>query len=98
MEAYSKKLTNNQKLAIESERSRLKEIDETRAKKLELKARLTALGKPKKPMPAFFLFHVDELQKSKTNPVNSKAKYDALSDTLKSDYKQKAAVLHDEYK
>lgn len=98
MEAYSKKLTKDQKLAIQSERSRLKENDAMRAKKVALKNRQKELGKPKQPISAFILFHVDESKKSKTNALSSKAKYDALSETQKSVYKQTAAALRDEYK
>lgn len=98
IEAYNKKLTNEQKLAIKDERVRLKERDEKRAKKLELKSRQEKYGKPKYPASAFILFHIDESKKSKTNVQNSKAKYDALSESQKLAYNQKAVALRDEYK
>lgn len=98
MEEYNKKITQEQKLAIQGERSRLKDLDEKRAKKLELKNRLTELGRPKKALSAFVLFHIDESKKSKTTAINNKVKYDALSEAQKSIYKQKAATLREEYK
>lgn len=98
MEAYNKKLTEDQKLAMKDERIRLKELDEKRAKKLELKERQKKYGKPKMPLSAFFLFHMEESKKSKTNVLSTKAKYDALSETQKSQYIQKAAALRVEYK
>lgn len=97
-EAHNKTITTEQKLAIKDERIRLKEIDEKRAKKVELKNRRTELGKPKQPLSAFLLFHVEESKKSKTNVHNTKIKYDALNETQKSIYKQKATALRDEYK
>lgn len=98
IEAYNKKLTDDQKSAIKDERIRLKELDEKRAKKVELKTLQTKLGKPKQPLSAFLLFHVDESKKSKTTVSSTKTKYDALSEAQKSAYKQKAAALRDEYK
>lgn len=98
MEVHNKKITTEQKLAIKGERMRLKELEEKRAKKLELKNRQTELGKPKQPLSAFLLFHVDECKKSKTNVLSTKTKYDALNETQKSIYKQKATALRDEYK
>lgn len=98
MEVYKKNLTNEQKLAIEDEKVRLKELEGKRAEKLELKTRQKELGMPNRPTSAFFLFHSEESKKSKTNVRNSKVKYDALTDVQKSIYKQKAAALFDEYK
>lgn len=98
LEAYNKNITNEQKLAIKDERIRLKELDEKRAQKLELKSRQMEFGKPKQSLSAFLLFHVEESKKSKTNVRNTKVKYDALNETQKSAYKQKAAALRDEYK
>lgn len=98
MEAYNKKLTEDQKLAMKDERIRLKELDEKRAKKLELKERQKKYGKPKMPLSAFLLFHMEESKKSKTNVLSTKAKYDALSETQKSQYIQKAAASRVEYK
>lgn len=98
IEAYDKKITEEQKLAIRDERFRLKEVDEKRAQKLELKNRQEKYGKPKQPLSAFLLFHVEETKKSKTNVQNTKAKYDAMSEAQKSAFKQKAATLRDEYK
>lgn len=98
MEAYNKKITDEQKLAIKDERIRLKELDEKRATKLEVKNRQAKYGKPKQPLSAFLLFHVDESKKAKTNVQATKAKYDALNETQKSVYKQKATALREEYK
>lgn len=98
IEAYNKKITKEQKSAIKDERVRLKELDEKLAQKLELKNRQEKFGKPKQPLSAFLLFHVDESKKSKTTVQNTKVKYDALSEAQKSAYKQKASALRDEYK
>lgn len=98
VEAYNKKITDEQKLAIKDERIRLKELSEKRAKKMELRNRQTELGKPKRPPSAFLMFHVEESKKAKTDVRNSKIKYDALKETQKIIYKQKAAALHEEYK
>lgn len=98
VEAYNEKITNEQKLAIKEERIRLKELDKKRAEKLEMKCRKTKFGKPKHPLSAFLLFYAEESKKSKTNIRNTKVKYDALNETQKSAYKQKATALRDEYK
>lgn len=97
-EAYNKALTKEQKLAIKDERIRLKEVEEERAKKLELKNRLKELGKPKRPTTAFLLFYADESKKSKTNVQAIKTKYETLNESQKAVYKQKAAALLEEYK
>lgn len=98
IEAYEKSLTKEQKLALKDERIRLKELESERAKKLELKTHLKKLGKPKRPMNAFLLFHVDETKKTKTNAMNSKAKYYALAESQKTAYTQKATVLLENYR
>lgn len=97
-ESYNETLTKEQKLAIKDERIRLKEVEEERAKKSELKSRLKELGKPKRPTTAFLLFYADESKKSKTNVQSIKTKYSALSESQKTAYKQKAAALLEEYR
>lgn len=97
-EAYKKALTKEQKLAIKDERIRLRELEEERGKKMELKSRLKELGKPKRPNTSFLLFYADEAKKSKTNVKDTKTKYNALSESQKAAYKQKAAVLLEEYR
>lgn len=97
-ESYNKILTKEQKLAIKNERIRIKEVDEERAKKSELKSHLKELGKPKRPTNAFLLYYADESKKSKTNVQTIKTKYGALSESQKAAYKQKAAALLEEYR
>lgn len=97
-EAYEKSLTKEQKLAIKDERIRLKELKEERANKADLRARLKELGKPKRPVSAFVLFYGDEAKKGKVNVHNAKVKYNALSESQKNAYKQKADAAFDEYR
>lgn len=85
-------------MAIEDERIRLKELSEERAKKSERKNRLSELGKPKRPISAFFLFYSDESKKAKTNAREAKAKYEGLNESQKLAYQQKADASREEYR
>lgn len=97
-EAYEKSLTKEQKLAIKDERIRLRELKEDRASKQELRARLKELGKPKRPKGAFVQFYVDELAKGKVDLKTATTKYNALNESQKSVYKQKADAAFKEYR
>lgn len=97
-EAYEKSLTKEQKLALKDERIRLKELKEERAVKQEKANRLKELGKPKRPVTAFLLFYADEATKGKVNVHDIKVKYDALSESQKNAYKQKANAALEQYK
>lgn len=76
----------------------MKELKEERAKKQELKAQLKELGKPKRPVSSFLLFYVEEATKGKVNTKSVKAKYDALTESQKNAYKQKANAALEEYR
>lgn len=83
---------------MKDERIRLKELKEENAKRAELKSRLRELGKPKRPKNAFLLYYIDENSKGKTTIHAVKPKYEALNDTEKMVYKQKAAALIEDYR
>ena len=85
-------------MAIKDERIRLRELKEDREKKQELRARLKELGKPKRPKSAFVLFYVDELAKGKLDAKAATAKYNALNESQKNAYKQKADAAFKEYR
>ncbi|XP_055298366.1 transcription factor A, mitochondrial-like [Sitodiplosis mosellana] len=97
-EEYEKSLTKEQKLAIKDERIRLRELKEDRANKQELRVRLKELGKPKRPSTAYILFYSDEAAKGKVDVKSVKAKYDALNESQKNAYKQKADAASNEYR
>lgn len=95
---YEKSLTKEQKLALKDERIRLKELKEERAQKAELKFRLNKLGKPKRPLSAFLSFYTEQLKKRKTTSKLVKDQWNSLDESQKTVYKQKAAVLTEEYR
>lgn len=96
--AYEKKLTSEQKIALKDERIRMKELKEERAQNAQRKKRLSELGKPKKPLSAFAIFYAELAIKTKTNLMEVRDKYNALSESQKNVYKQKAAALTEEYR
>lgn len=98
MAAYNQLLTKDQKLAIKDERIRRKELKERRVLNLERKARLTELGKPKKPLNSYMLFVQEERKHNGGLAKDFKTKYEALSDSQKDAYKQKAATAFAQYK
>lgn len=95
---YDKSLTKEQKLALKDERIRLRELKEERAQKAEFKYRLKKLGKPNRPLTAFILFYNEQLKKGKTTPKWLKDTWNSLDESQKNAYKQKAAVLTEEYR
>lgn len=95
---YEKKLTAEQKVALKDERIRMKELKEERAQNAQRKKQLRELGKPKRPLSAFVLFYTELANKSKTNALEVRDKYNALNESQKNVYKQKAASLAEEYR
>lgn len=91
-------MTKEQKLALKDERIRLRELKEERAQKAELKFRLKKLGKPNRPLSAFLLFYAEQRKKGKTTATLVKDKWISLDESQKTVYKQKAAVLTEEYR
>lgn len=98
IKAYENSLTKDQKLAIKNERNRLKELKEKRSKVQELKNLSIENGKPKRSPGAFLLFFSDEARKAKTNVKDAKVKFEALGESQKNAYAQKAVALREEYK
>lgn len=96
--AYEKNLTSEQKVALKDERIRMKELKEERAQKAQRKKQLSELGKPKRSPAAFVLFYTELAKKMKTNTIEVRDKYNALSESQKNVYKQKAAALAEEYR
>lgn len=106
MTAYNKLVTKDQKLAlkevkIKKQYERIVQKDQTKKRALDLqhKRRLNELGKPKRSFNSYMMF-VDEQRRQNpgTAPKDLKNKYDALTESQKDVYKQKAVAAFAQYK
>lgn len=95
--AYIEQLTPEQKKAISTERKTLKESRQLAAEKKSLKNEKDALGKPKKPLPAFFLFASAMSKNTSKPPKNFKDEWKQLSDDKKHAYTLQAQQQRDIY-
>lgn len=97
--AYKNNLTKDQKQAIRDGRKLLKDKRARAKNRKQIRDIHTALGKPKQPLSAYFLFVDDKRTKSsgKLPPAEAKTDWKNLSEEQKEIYNQKAKLLRDIY-
>lgn len=95
--AYIKQLTPEQKKAISTERKTMKESRKQAAEKKSLKNETDAMGKPKKPLPAYFLFASAMSKNTSKPPKDFKDEWKQLSDDKKYAYVLQAQQKRDIY-
>lgn len=100
LEAYEKRLTPEQKLALKEERKRLADHSKLLEQKRERKSQNEALGKPKAPLSSYVLFYQEAANKSSKplTAVDVKQLWHNLPDSQKKPYIEKSNALRDTFK
>lgn len=92
IEAFRRKLTENDVIAIKNERKRLVHEQTVKIKKAQRRNAMASLGKPKKPPSSYILF-ISELGGTGKSTVEIAEKWAKLPENEKSVYIKKSAEL-----